>query len=409
MQCKSQNTSSNKDSCMLEWPLSEEVAAFILKHREMAPDLAALAARKLGLPHTLIADQIKSLQKIKTKIPEWYDSPGLVLPESKYLEQASSTATAQFKAKILQGTCIADLTGGTGVDTWAFSEHYSQGYYLETREGLVELAKHNFIQLGMHHIQCHHSEASEWALLSPAPDSLFLDPSRRDRLSGKRVSGLENYEPNPIKIVEEAVKNGKKVLLKLSTMDSIPELLSIFPFCSEVYVLAVKRECKEILLHFKPSQEFVSTTFHAVELQEQGFHYSFTPESVENIELRTEKPLRFIYDLHPAFMKLGAYAWPLQLEGVYKLHLHTHLYTSEKLIENFPGRAFLLHSLINPKPSEILEAVPEKKAMVLTRNYPEKADNLLNRWKISEGGSTYLAACTLQKGEHKVLVMERVN
>ena len=89
---------------------------------------------------------------------------------------------------------------------------------------------------------------------------------------------------------------------------------------------------------------------------------------------------------------------------VKKLHPNSHLYTSDVLVESFPGRAFHIISQCSLNKKELKESLGDlKKANITVRNFPATVAELRKRIKLSEGGDTYLFASTLNNGQ-KVLI-----
>ena len=135
-----------------------EWAEFILSHEGDDPARLVLSRdRYPGVDVALAAATIESRRKLRYKVPEWYGHPELILPLRLSAEQCSSTATARYKASLAMSVFteahssdirIADLTGGLGVDSWAFSEVFEEVLYNEMNPELAEAARHNFTVLG---------------------------------------------------------------------------------------------------------------------------------------------------------------------------------------------------------------------------------------------------------------------
>jgi hypothetical protein len=85
--------------------------------------------------------------------------------------------------------------------------------------------------------------------------------------------------------------------------------------------------------------------------------------------------------------------------GVVKLHADTHLYSSQDVVTNFPGRAF---KIVGKYPVQA-KKVPLKKAHLTVRNFPQKTEILRKKLKLADGGDDYLFACTLMDGERVLL------
>ncbi|MEE3465655.1 MAG: SAM-dependent methyltransferase, partial [Candidatus Cryptobacteroides sp.] len=103
-----------------------ELADFVLAHD--GDDLGKLAlARERYVTEVedfdLALTTLEVRRKLRDKVPQWYAVPSLRFPLRVSGEQCSSTETARYKAAVavtVAKGCLADLTGGLGVDSWAF-------------------------------------------------------------------------------------------------------------------------------------------------------------------------------------------------------------------------------------------------------------------------------------------------
>lgn len=389
-----------------ELPLPAEWRAFLHTYAHLSPPEFALKAAQAGLPHHWLADQHKARLKAIAKLPEWVATEGVVLPPVANLEQASGAETAAFKATLVSGTRFADLTGGVGADTLAMARTFSEGYYLEQDAMLCRLAQHNFPLLGAAHVQVLHKEASEWTTLYPPPDVLYLDPSRRE--DGRRLRSFDTYSPAPAPILEAALSRGCICLVKCSPMDNIPTLLQQFHACNEVYIVAVGREVKEVLLLFRPGASSEECPLEAVMLGRTWDRFLFTASEEKQASVAYAMPQRFLYDLHPALMKAGAFRLAAMRYGVQKLHSRTHLYTSQEYVPHFPGRAWELLAMLKPSAAALRPYLPHGAAHVLTRNYPLSSEALMALLKLKEGGELFVIGCTLCNDTKALLLCKLV-
>lgn len=90
-----------------------------------------------------------------------------------------------------------------------------------------------------------------------------------------------------------------------------------------------------------------------------------------------------------------------------KLDINSHLYTSDRLVTEFPGRVFRVEKVINfsdKNLKEVHKTLP--KANITTRNFPLSVDALRNKSRIKEGGEIYLFATTLNP-KRPLLVISR--
>jgi len=114
--------------------------------------------------------------------------------------------------------------------------------------------------------------------------------------------------------------------------------------------------------------------------------------------------MKFLYEPNASLLKAGAFSILTQAFDLYKLHPNSHLYTSETLVENFPGRAFAIDAVFPVHPKDLKVHLGNlTKANITTRNFPESVAQLRKKSKLKEGGETYLFATTLMD-DRKVLV-----
>lgn len=97
--------------------LSPETILFIREHRNDDVHSLALQAKRypqVDMPLAIV--QIAGWQATVSKIPSWHATEGLLYPRHLSLEQCSSEVTALYKASLVHGEGLVDLTGGFGID-----------------------------------------------------------------------------------------------------------------------------------------------------------------------------------------------------------------------------------------------------------------------------------------------------
>lgn len=193
----------------------------------------------------------KAAGKMASKLPTWH-AAGCTIPMSLALEQCSSEAAAIYKTGITgPGTgCLADLTGGLGVDCWAFSRKFSKVLYFERNRTLAEEARDNFGKLGAGNIEINCRETCADLLADSTLgqlDCIYLDPARRDA-AGKKVFLLEDCSPNILELLPLLWKHSSRILLKLSPMADISMIRNRLGNClKEIHVVGLGGEVKELL------------------------------------------------------------------------------------------------------------------------------------------------------------------
>lgn len=440
-----------------EWPVPEDA------------ELAELDAKSLAV------NTIEGRRRLRKKLPEWVACTGLVYPSSLCAEQCSSSDTARYKASIVQrifneyvGTVasmvgdpcrttgsatkgtesvpdknspttrnqsvtelaevtipsrgkVADLTGGLGVDSWAFSEVAEEVLYNEMNPALAAAARHNFKALGVTNIFIKNSEATSDSLKDIfgdfRPDVIFLDPARRDS-AGKKVFLLEDCSPDVLKILPELFGISRFVLLKLSPMADITMAVERLDrtyeeylekasgkgwngqWVREVHVVASGGECKELLILLDGEwNEGYSLT-----CREDGKTLTFKPEEITKAKAGYPDSTfaRIIFEPGKSLTKAGVFNAICERFGLVKLARFTHLYTiSEPLsdseseqrtapLKDF-GKVFYVKEIL-PLNKSSMKDVGKRypHSEVSAKNIPMSSDELRTRLKVKSGDDAHI-------------------
>ncbi|MFC6998234.1 THUMP-like domain-containing protein [Rufibacter roseus] len=390
--------------------LSPAERDFIAQH--LSSDTAQLVLQgkkwpELDVPK--LAQQIRARQKAKGKLPLWASNLNLVFPANLSVEQSSSDITAAYKAKIVQGQILADLTGGFGVDSFYFAQRFDKVFYVEHQAELAQTVAYNYEQLEVKNIEVHSTKAEDFLQgLTDPVDVIYLDPARRGQ-SQERVHLLQDCEPDVLNLLPLLLQKSKKVLLKTAPMLDVDLALQDLSQVGQVWVVAVQNEVKEVL-YLLSSEATDAPTITAVNLRPDQLpqEISFTKAQEEKANATFSDPQRFLYEPNTALLKAGAYKWLSQEYGLHKLHRNSHLYTSTELCEVFPGRIFEITAKPKTSAKELQKLLPLKKANITARNYPLSVAQLRDKLKLKEGGSDYLFATTDMHNKPILLLCQKV-
>ena len=389
-----------------------ETRDFIRSHRKDDVHVLALQAGKypqVDMQEAVI--QIAGWQIAEKKIPSWASTEGIRYPQHLSMEQCSSEITARYKASLVEGDAFADLTGGFGVDCSFIARRFLHAHYVERQETLCGLASHNFALLGLGHIEVHHADGIVYLQQMAPVDCLYLDPARRDSQGGKTVA-ISDCEPDVSELESLLVEKGKRVMIKLSPMLDIALAMQELKHISQVHIVAVNNECKELIILLEKQREGCSeyASKEVVISCEQIVNnlltkpFSFTLEEERNAFCEYADRLgKYLYEPGAALLKAGPYRLLASRYGVKKLHPNSHLYTSDTLVD-FPGRSFQIEAVSGFGKKELkafLQGIG--KANLTVRNFPSSVAELRKKLKMKEGGDIYLFATTLKEGE-KVLI-----
>ena len=393
--------------------LTQQQEDFIRQHedndiRELALKLDKDKYRELDVD--LLLKQISGRKTAKDKLPSWYNHDEIIYPVHLSIEQASSEATANYKASLIPdgNSTFADLTGGMGVDFAFLSQRFAQSVYVEQNRELCETAGHNFEVLGLQNVATENSTSEAYLEKMLAVDVIYLDPSRRDD-TGKKVVRIEDCSPDVTKIQDLLLAKAKIVLIKFSPMLDISLAIKSLKNVSEIHVVSVENECKELL--FLLSSEKDRTRYIAVNLNKNGKieKFYFTHEEEQNAEISFAGTIgKYLYEPNASILKAGGFKSVAQQFDIQKLHVNSHLYTSDRLISNFPGRVFEVTTWFIPNKKNIKSFVSEtKKANISVRNFPMSVAEIRQKTEIKEGGDVYLFATTVGNGTKVWVVGEK--
>ena len=437
---------------------------FIRKHAQ--DDVRKLALKRPTNPNVDLKEalvQIEGYQTARKKLPLWAENPQLVYPPRISMEQCSSETTALYKQQVvrrlLQGLSgplsMADMTGGFGIDFSYLAPLFDRAYYIEQQEILCRIAQHNLKVLGLEQAEVLHGDGVE-RMPEQAPLTLvFIDPARRDQ-QGKKTVALSDCTPDLSAIQERIRSCSRFCMAKLSPMLDIHQALQELKGVSEVHVVSVDNECKELLLILASGEtentteiatagkrqetdgnlasatekaeevaanklEDASTTsiskqsnvkkpaetrIFCVNLQkgeQQTFEYTAQEEASAEV-VYTDQPGAYLYEPNTSLLKAGAYKCLCARFGVRKLHPNSHLYTSDTLCADFPGRRFRVtgsRTFSKQDLKQIARDIPQ--ANITIRNFPSTVQELRKKLKIKEGGDRYLFATTLKNEQHIIL------
>lgn len=396
--------------------LSPETLAFIDSHR--GDDVRTLALQAKKYPAVDMAEavvQIAGYQIAEKKVPLWAQTAGIRYPQHLSMEQCSSEVTARYKASLVSGDTLTDLTAGWGVDCSFLARNFRCADYVERQETLCRIAAHNFPLLGLPHVRIHCADAVEYLQSMEPVDCLFLDPARRDSHGGKTVA-IAECEPDVCRLEPLLVEKGKTVMIKLSPMLDMASALRDLQYVRRIHVVSVNNECKEliILLRKAPDEEETAAGEVIISCEQvvnnsvhQHFQFTFSEEKSAGCPL-AESVGNYLYEPGAALLKAGPYRLLATRYGVEKLHPNSHLYTSSGLVD-FPGRRFRVTAVSGFGKKDLkvlLEGV--EKANLTVRNFPSSVAELRKKLKLKEGGDTYLFATTLASGEKVLIRGEKV-
>lgn len=385
---------------------------FISENINQPVHLIAKKLNKLEVEErSQIIQQIIGRQKIRKKLPLFYHNYNLIIPPSINLEQSSSETTANFKSTLFTGLNIIDITGGLGVDSFAFAQ-YNKVTHCEINAELAEISKKNAQVLNISNIcmkacngvdfVCHHSTTF---------DIVYLDPARRNE-QNKKLVRFEDCTPNIIDIKERLFEKANQILMKTSPMSDISLGLNQLKNVTKIWIVAVKNEVKEILWLLEKDAQLLpnEVPIQAINIKKnktEQFEGKLSDEKKAEAIKGTTKS--YLYEANASILKAGFFNLVATKFNLEKLSTNSHLYSSEFCLNNFPGRIFEVIDIVPYKTKLLKNRLLKKKINISTRNFPSLVRDLIKKFKIVEGGEDFVFFTQQNENEKIVIFTKKIN
>ena len=386
--------------------LKTDIQDFIDKN--LNSDSSKLALKKNPFPevnYAAIINQINAKKKAKDKLPTWFSTENIIYPEKISIEQTSSEITAKYKVSSVSGDKLIDCTGGFGIDDYYFSKQFKKVIHCELNSDLSTIVKHNFEVLEASNIECFSGDSSQiLEQLNQKFDCIYIDPSRRNDAKGK-VFMLADCLPNVVDLQDFYYQFTDTILIKTAPILDLHAGLLELNNVAEIHIVAVNNEVKELLWKIVKNHSEAPTII-AVNLEKEKQTITKI-ESSKSYSARYSLPKKYLYEPNASIMKSGGFEAVSELFSIEKLHQHSHLYTSEELID-FPGRRFQIDSVVPFQKKEIAQNLQGKKMNVSTRNFPIKPEEIKKKYKIQDGGTVFAFFTTNLNNEKIVLLCTKL-
>lgn len=356
-------------------------------------DLHALLLKKSPFPEVSmheIVQQIKGKQVALKKFP-FLLKEGIVFPPQLNLEQSSSEKTAQYKSRLLKGKKFIDLTAGFGIDAYYLSENFNEITLVEQNPDLLGIVRNNWNILGKKATFINEKLENFLEENNEIFDVIYMDPARRDNNKNK-VFLLEDLSPDILAIQEKLLSSADKVVIKLSPLIDIKYLVSVVPSIFRIDIIAVKNDVKEIVI-FLSNQKDNRIFCNCVNLESDDPVFEFIFGDEENAVAEYGEPEKYIYIPNNTILKAGIFNLISQKTGLKKLHPNTHIYTSDSLMQDFPGRIFEMESI------DAKNIKKKSQYNIISKNYPLKPEEIKKKYSIKDGGENYLIFTQSKKGK----------
>jgi hypothetical protein len=389
---------------MNEHILDKVVQAYI--NSNLNADVNKIALSKspfLVISASELANQIVAKKKAEKKLPTWYNTNNIYYPPALSIEQTSSETTAKYKLNLAIGESLIDLTGGFGVDTFFFSKKIKEITHCEISADLSQIAKYNAALLHQQNIIFKNVDGIDFiSKTSSNFDTIYLDPARRAE-KGK-VFMLKDCTPDVISNLDLLLEKAKRIIIKTAPLLDLTAGLNELKNVSEIHIVSVKNECKELLWvldkEFKGEVKIIAASLNAAQKE-----FSFLKPEL-NVDVDFVKNITindFLYEPDAALLKSGAFNLIGNRYGLSKLHYQTQLYTANYINSDFPGRIFKIIDVFNTSDFKKQKSTVGN---VIVRNYPAKAEDLEKKYKIKSDKNQFLIFSKITPDQNLVIKAE---
>ncbi len=355
---------------------SEEVRRAV--DENIARDPVSIALDKRIEHASLVATQVKRLQRAKSKLPSYY-AVRAILPPRAYEQSSSELCAAENN---LSGTSVLDLTCGLGVDTLALSRKFSRVVSCERDEVLASITRYNLRLLGVENVTIENCSAEEYLEKTTDHfDWIFVDPDRRGE-KGEKLVLLEECSPDVVALFPRIMEVADRLCIKSSPLFDTAEAERKFGNCS-VEVLSLAGECKQVNIYVDggaPTLSAAAVGMGCFEVdRSKADSYSFADAPVESSEYQ----YLTIPDVALVHSRLVAAAFA----GKADVWSNNGVALSREYPENVLGRIFKIDEIFDFGSKELKRALKGKKIEIFRRDFPNSNSEICRKFSVKEGAA----------------------
>lgn len=377
---------------------------------------AKLPFRKPVFPdasNAWLVEQAGLYRMARTKIPDWWHRGDLVFPDKIALEQASSDVLARWKATLLPENTerLVDVSAGLGVDAFFMGASIPMLILFEPGHIRAAALRYNFHRIRQAPFEVRELRFSVGQLgdipFSQKRTVVYADPDRRSE-DGLRVEGWQESKPSVKEVYTQLQSHDAFLMVKFSPMDDPEQIIRSLPGAGAVYVVSIHNEVKEVLIYWDFRLQKERPPFYAVDFHRQGgFSQVLLPSESEH-PVQFEKPVEGAFLLDPwAAIRKGNRSVFLALEkGWGILSVEARLFLQMELPSNFPGRVFRIERVVDSL-SAFAQVFHEKRIHVVSRNFPQSAEDIQKKYRWIPGGDLFLFCYQDPSGHKKILLTRR--
>lgn len=379
---------------------NEDVSKLRLKFHNKLTDF--------NLPLAII--QIECRKKCIHKLPSFLSNRLAIFPDVVASEQASHEAVANFHSILAKGyERILDMTAGLGIDSLAFAKNGCNVISCELNDNKAACLDYNRKILNLNSLKVENTDSLVYLKETDEFfDMIFIDPARRGECNS-RVYNFKDCQPDIISNMDLLLSRAHSVMIKASPLLDITQTLKDIPHVKTIRAISVNGECKEILIEASDlkrpdcNNRILAEAIDLANDSSINCKFSYYIDSLKGsnkkhinnmMELYANKDNivtgYYLYEPNATMMKLAPWEdLSLKFPSLKKFSDSTHLFVSDTLLPDFPGRKLIIKGIPDKK---MLKNLKGSHLNVVSRNYPMSADELRKKLNLKEGSDDFLYA-----------------
>lgn len=356
----------------------------------------------------LAITQIECRRKFAAKFAGLFDVRQMLVPSVLACEQATSEAVALWHAGTVAGDVaglrVLDMTAGLGIDAMAMARGGASVTAVELDQLKSATLAHNARVCGLDSLKAVAGDSVEMlaamAESGERVDLVFIDPHRRGD-GGKKVFRLSECLPDVTTLIPFWRRMECRVIIKLSPMLDLDQALAELENVTHVWIVEHRGECKELVVEadFRSAAEITAdvpvTVADVAACGSADNEFNVTAAMLKENAPIVEKAEEieaghYLYIPSPGMMKAGARGvLTARFPGLRMLAQSTMIFTSMWLYRSFPGRVLQIDEIPD---AGALKRLRGECRNVVARNYPLAADAVRRKYRLRDGGDSYLVA-----------------
>ena len=348
---------------------------------------------------SIIATQVKRLQRARIKLPSYY-AVRAILPPRAYEQSSSELCAAQ---STLCGQRVLDLTCGLGVDALALSRKFEHVVALERNEVLAAITRYNLSLLGVTNVEVLCISAEEYLdSTTDHFDWIYADPDRRgDR--GEKLVLLEDCSPNMVALYPRICQVADSLCIKCSPLFDTAEASRKFGDCS-VQTLSLGGECKQVNIYIDGSTPTLVATavglgsFAIERDQFDSYTFAALPDSLEHYRYLTLPDVALVHS------RLTAAAF----SGKADVWSNNGVALSVERPEGLLGRTFAIGAIYDIGSKELKRHLKGSRIEILRRDFPLSNGEICRKFGVKEGGDERWCFTTIGTKRFALQLLESI-